>query len=90
MKILVEITTDSYKSRKEFECDLKKKFPVAGLKIKQYEDKNGNISKIEKVIRKSIDTGIKAGTKVKEYLVDDTINDVKNIFSMDKDSEEDE
>ena len=45
--------------------------------------------KIGNAIGKGIDKGIEVGTKIKEYMVDDTANDLKKIFN-DKDKRNDE
>ena len=48
------------------------------------------IDKSKKILEESIDKGIDIGIKVKEYLVDDTLNDVDKILSIKKKKEGDE
>lgn len=48
------------------------------------------IDKSKKIVKKSIDRGIEIGVNVKEYLVDDTLNDVEKLLTIKKKKEGDE
>lgn len=46
--------------------------------------------KVKEFIGKQVDKGVKFGTKVKEYLVDDTLDDVDKILTMKKENKGDD
>ena len=41
--------------------------------------------KVKKAVEESVDKGVKVITKAKEYLIDDTLNDIEKIFTIKKD-----
>lgn len=42
------------------------------------------IEKSKKIVEKTIDRSVEIGTTVKEYLVDDTLNDAKKLLTLKK------
>ena len=48
----------------------------------------GNL-KVSELISKGIDKGIECGKKIKEYMIDDTINDMNNFLEIKKKEKDD-
>lgn len=44
--------------------------------------------KVKEIISKGIDKGIEVGTKIKEYMIDDTLNDLNRVFGSDNKGKE--
>lgn len=48
------------------------------------------IDKSKKIVEKTIDKSVEIGITVKEYLVDDTLNDAKKLLTLKKNEENEE